>query len=1210
VARADLDRDVRKAEARAKRPAPKKKAAPRGAGIAGVSTRVATRQTTPKQVVTRSSRAGRAPSRPAPVDEIDAINQAYLAGKRKARPEQPKREIKTGGLERLDLLRGDGEGGGLGKFIGNLGGDVIDIATGAPAAAQLLGRGAAAFNPLVGPLRFAPGLDAVDRFQDRVAGDFADAGKATAADYAHRYGPLVRGDFDTAGERIMEHPGLFALDAAGAYSAAGAGVRAAARGGAAVSGSERLARVGSRAITPGSPRYRKPKVREIRMGENSPAVAKLTIPQRPMSDNPLTRPVQRGAGKIRQRVASALEDAADNGNTFAAPFSRDRKFSRAAARTARDYRLSHDMAMHKDLRHAASGLTAAINKLERAGTGDLRTKGKSRWSHEQVDAALWAHAKDLLDVPGKTPRQALDAVVDHMRKGRAENPRRRTTGSDKTIETLQSIPDELLDLKGGPPELRVAVQEYKAISESATEKRVKAGAISAETAQDVRVRPAQSVHAGVTFDRDTGKWTSPKNPYANAAEPPKPIYGEKIEVEKLEGSLAGWHAALRDGLTSEGDLRWAREEISRLGPEGAAKGRVGVPREKVGMTPGRPSQPSSIGSKGVYVPDVPRDPLKKGKAGDPSGAFGRMTQDKVRQSHGTLMRTGNVRMDRGLPLKALERALVDEKHPQFVVDFYKTFAFREANANITKGQRAVMAMEADPEKVVLLSEKSLNDAMRLSKELPDGEMPDSPLRGVELYEGDEGLARAKELGAPDDLIAFPKAAVEGMREGWQKIAGGQIKPFDTVQSLWRRGILAFAPRYYVNSLIGNLGQWMMLTGGDLRTLSQARRKNLGNSVPEHVSGSTNVAEARVGDPRWSSMTLPGKKLARLSDRLMDWQGSFDALYRRAAYIHQVKKGLKAEGTKTRGLSAEDLGEAIRTAPKEVVNQAIRTTELFYGDYLRLGPVERAVFRRAFPFYSFMRFSTRFLMEMPIRHPKRAALLATVSTAAQDVVNPLDPLQDNIANRGMLRFGDKVAQRSTGMNTLFAPADMVRAATSRDPQAVVGSFADQSSPIGLQQILRNNSGTGAFGVPISAPPGYHGSFSEYGGPLMRIDPTTGRPTYYTPTIPLSEQILQTIPLVPQIARGVLSGGDRPYDTTTTLDLFNHRFGGQGDRKDLFREGRARAMEPLPYWGPLLGWAGANLQRYDRDDDIAAIKRSDTYTKKARKSTAKRRKKAKP
>jgi hypothetical protein len=146
--------------------------------------------------------------------------------------------------------------------------------------------------------------------------------------------------------------------------------------------------------------------------------------------------------------------------------------------------------------------------------------------------------------------------------------------------------------------------------------------------------------------------------------------------------------------------------------------------------------------------------------------------------------------------------------------------------------------------------------------------------------------------------------------------------------------------------------------------------------------------------------------------------------------------------------------------------------------------------------------------------------------------------------------------------------------------------------------------------VSAPPGYNGSFSEYGGPLMRIDPTTGRPSFYNPTVPLSEQVLQTIPLAPQLARGILSGGDRPYDTTTTLDLFNYRFGGQGDRKDLFREKRDRAMEPLPYLGPLLGWAGTNVQRYDRAEDIAAIKRSDTYARKARKSTAKRRKKMKP
>jgi hypothetical protein len=1131
-------------------PVPKKKAAPKrkkaapkrpsGAGIAGVSVAVAKRQTAPKKVVARTQKAGRpAPKRaPAPAGSRSLEEAFAKLGVGREPKKAPGRDVETGGLERLNLLRGDGEGGGLGNFLGNFGGDVMDVATGLPSAGQLVGENLAAFNPVTMTGRGlheagVPGLGWTKGFQKRVAKMDKQAAEATVADYKYRYGPFVQGDFGKGWERVQEHPGFFASDVAGLYSAAGSAARMGAKAGALATGSQRLARVASRATTPGSVRYRKPKTREMRMGENSPAVAKVTVRQRPYSANPMTRSVQKGAGKLRQRVARAVDEAVDNGNTMLAPLGRDAKFKRAAGRGARNYRLSYDMEMHRALRQASRGLTESVSRLDKAGVGQLRTKGKSKWTREQVDAALWLHAKDLLDAPGKTPRQALNAVVSYMREGQGKTPRRRTTGANQTIETLHSLPDELLDLKAGPPELRAAVSEYRRISEEATQKRIQAGAIAPETAQAVRVRPAQSVHAGVAFDYDTGKWTSPRNPYSN------------------------------------------------------------------------------IGKRGVYVQDVPRDPLKKGKAGDPSGAFGRMTQDKVRQSHGTLMRSGNVRMDRGLPLKALERALVDEKHPLFVEDFYKTFAFRESNANITKGRRAVLAMEADPDSVVLLSRKSLDDAMRLSKELPEGELPDSPLRGVELYEGNEGLARVRELGdRADDLIAFPKAAVEGMREGWQKIAGGQVKGFDTVQALWRRGILAFAPRYYLNSLIGNLGQYVMLTGGDLRSLRQARRMKLGDNVPEVVSGSTNVAEARIGDPRWSSMTLPGKKLARMSDRLMDWQGSFDALYRRAAYINRVKRGLKDEGKKIRGLSAEDLGEAIRTAPKEVIDEAARTTNLFFGDYLRLTPVERATLRRIFPFWSFLKFSSRFLIEMPIRHPKRAALLAIVSQAAQETVNPLDPLQDNLANRGMLRYGDKFAQRTTGMNTQFAPADILRGLTSRDPQAVIGGLADTSSPIGLQQILRNYSGTGAFGVPVSAPPGYNGSFSEYGGPLMRIDPTTGRPSYYNPTVPLSEQVLQTIPLLPQVARGVLSGPDRPYDTTTTLDLFNYRFGGQGDRKDLFREKRDRAMEPVPWLGPLFGWAGANVQRYDRAKDIEAIKRSDAYAKKAKRSTAKRRKKLKP
>jgi hypothetical protein len=491
-------------------PVPKKKAAPKrkkaapkrpsGAGIAGVSVAVAKRQTAPKKVVARTQKAGRpAPKRaPAPAGSRSLEEAFAKLGVGREPKKAPGRDVETGGLERLNLLRGDGEGGGLGNFLGNFGGDVMDVATGLPSAGQLVGENLAAFNPVTMTGRGlheagVPGLGWTKGFQKRVAKMDKQAAEATVADYKYRYGPFVQGDFGKGWERVQEHPGFFASDVAGLYSAAGSAARMGAKAGALATGSQRLARVASRATTPGSVRYRKPKTREMRMGENSPAVAKVTVRQRPYSANPMTRSVQKGAGKLRQRVARAVDEAVDNGNTMLAPLGRDAKFKRAAGRGARNYRLSYDMEMHRALRQASRGLTESVSRLDKAGVGQLRTKGKSKWTREQVDAALWLHAKDLLDAPGKTPRQALNAVVSYMREGQGKTPRRRTTGANQTIETLHSLPDELLDLKAGPPELRAAVSEYRRISEEATQKRIQAGAIAPETAQAVRVRPAQPV---------------------------------------------------------------------------------------------------------------------------------------------------------------------------------------------------------------------------------------------------------------------------------------------------------------------------------------------------------------------------------------------------------------------------------------------------------------------------------------------------------------------------------------------------------------------------------------------------------------------------------------------------------------------------------------------------------------------------------------------
>lgn len=589
--------------------------------------------------------------------------------------------------------------------------------------------------------------------------------------------------------------------------------------------------------------------------------------------------------------------------------------------------------------------------------------------------------------------------------------------------------------------------------------------------------------------------------------------------------------------------------------------------------------------------------------------MGRRARDPEYQSKGTLFSGGNVRTDRGLPVRSFERAATDGIHPTVVRDLYDTIAYRDPrNGKIARGPRAKMAFAADPDSVTLVSVKSLKEARQKLDALPEGEMPDSPFAGVDVVEGKKGLERLDEL--PDrgkDFIAVPTAAIKGMREGWESMVGGQrFKWFDTPQALWKRGILALAPRWYFNSLVGNTLMYGMATGGDLRSVYRVmRRQELRDAVPGRIRGATNVAEARATE--LAAANRVSARFRKITDPLIGAQSAFDSMFRQALYVRRVRQGLKAEGVKTRGLSPEAFSDAVRTAPRHVVNQAMRETELFLGDYLRLSPVERASLRRIFPFYSWMRVIGRFMLEVPVRHPKRVAVTAALARAAAEVEQPLDKSQNILANRGRIMLGG-LAMRTAGANPFFTHADLVKNVTGQDIKGTLGGIAGNLSPIGPQQVARYFGGATAFGAPITFPPGYQGSFQAYGRPTMRIDPTTGQPDYFDPQVPLEESILQTIPLVPQIARGLASRGREPYDVTTTRQLIDNLIRGGGNEDLLFKPRRDRAMEPIPGLGPFLGWAGLNFQRYDEAADRAAIRKRQKDARAALKQTNKRKRKA--
>jgi hypothetical protein len=611
-----------------------------------------------------------------------------------------------------------------------------------------------------------------------------------------------------------------------------------------------------------------------------------------------------------------------------------------------------------------------------------------------------------------------------------------------------------------------------------------------------------------------------------------------------------------------------------------------------------------VGRAGAYFPDRPADRLATAR-NDPrtNNAFGRLTQDKVHESHGTLFGMGNVSLDPRHVLQALDRALVDDMHPGFIRLMVDRFAFRR-NGEVAEGDRALMAMEADPQNVVLVSRKRLEDSMRLAREAPEGQMPDDPFRGLEneMLVGEPGLAAAKQIPAAmrGDVIAIPKAAIDAVRQGYGP--GRQFGIYDTPLQLWRRGILAFAPRWYLNNLFGNTLQFGLLTGFDVKALSQARMGQLGGLVPERVGGSTIIAETRTAD----TLNVGPARAAyeAVTNRGMDFNHRIESWIRRAAFISRSKRGLRQVGINPSKLSADEWGRLLEDFPTELMDEVMRDTELFMGNYVRMSPFERAWMKRIFPFYSWMRVIGRFMGGVPIRHPKRVALAAAVSRASAEAVNPEDfmlPLYD----RGRVNLPGGLAWRTFSANPFTTHAELVANIASGNPINVAGGLARDVTPIGGQQVVQYVSGRNPFGRPFSAPPGYDGRAQAFGFPAQQINPATGLPEESQVAPPWYEMALQTVPIVPGLVRGLASGGRPAYDVATTFDLVTRR------RPDwqLFREQTNEPANeqlmagPVPI-NPFLSILGLNTVRRNREAERARYARIVERFRDAQAQTARR------
>lgn len=109
---------------------------------------------------------------------------------------------------------------------------------------------------------------------------------------------------------------------------------------------------------------------------------------------------------------------------------------------------------------------------------------------------------------------------------------------------------------------------------------------------------------------------------------------------------------------------------------------------------------------------------------------------------------------------------------------------------------------------------------------------------------------------------------------------------------------------------------------------------------------------------------------------------------------------------------------------------------FLNDYYRLGPVERGLLRRVFPFYSWMKFANKLAVELPVNHPIRMSIAAFTTNAVNDARAMEENLPDWIADAVEIQeHEDGTTTFHSGNNEVFQGVLFGKEGFSRVPMGM-------------------------------------------------------------------------------------------------------------------------------------------------------------------------------
>jgi hypothetical protein len=1008
-----------------------------------------------------------------------------------------------------------------------------------------------------------PGIDlapAANRFGERTVGMVRGLGE----DISYTFGPLVRGDFATAARRAYDQPVRVLGTAALVYPVAGATIGAGARAGAMAGraaarsagrapgrGTQFLDAVGSKrtAVVEGQPVPRRARPPEViqpparsRMGGDVSPLPGETDPmirmRRPRSANPITREFQR---YVTEPVLAAARGAVGRiplriGGKERNPLSPVARYERIARGDVRNSGFGFAANMDNDFLRTSRDFQKLIRKVPKI-LGPVR--GTNVGASKRAKAAYYAVAIRAMGLNNLSRTQTSrtwgrDSLVKSYEEAREKYPQYAKT-IDDNIETLRSIPDEWLDPDAAPKVVNDLVQSATKILDESSDLKMKANMITPQTADFAKKR-AQYIAAGVF----------------NEAEYMRRAIRIRDKATRLAVRASANAAALRTQRAKLVTENAAASDIQKMDSRiRAALDDERRNRNKASRLQKRADQMQTvIGSKfdmemepGSYFPNIRRqmDGGQQRSTKRPVGtASPRMTLPEEKQNRGVVLREGTAAFGPDIILGALRDAIDVSQRAAALERVLTKYVVKDKDGKPITVPETVKTAERKSDLYVARSKKELLRTMAAREGSP---------------EADELVAAIDEL--PDDgrKYLIPRA----VEKGWRDALGTRQNFLDRINGAWKAGVLALSPRWYVQNGVGMSLQFLLGAGLDLQAIRMAFSKKYADRVLAEIDASglsSDMGELarRIGE-------RPSRNIVkRIIVGGYKMNAALEAVPRRAMYWHAVKKKLREEEMVGGPTSSARLAEAwlgvVKGAERgekwadDIISQSVLETERFMGQYLRYNPFERKVLRRAFPFYGWMRAIHRLAFALPVKYPKRAALLAAASRMAYEMYSDeesslLDPYAGLITGENTF-IGLGIMNPLESLTPTADAAGRVFGAIQEGDVGKVPGIALQEAYRQLGPALTLPASIAmqrsALGVPTRYGVGGDIVRDPQSGRTYGTDPVTGRIVDETP-VPGAEYLLgQNFPIYNAARRLVAGANARPTADAALSDLLEWRLRG--------------------------------------------------------------------